>query len=72
MRNKLIVFLIRRKFKLKKYQYFRFTNQKSSAIYYFTSDSLIKITESCAYKSGVSLNWLLNDECEICAVGIWL
>jgi hypothetical protein len=67
---RLIVFLIRRRLKLKKYQRFRFTNQKNGNIYYFTTDKLIKIPEdkwivSRAEKSLVSLNWLLSDECEV-------
>lgn len=70
MIERLIVFLIRHRLKLKKYQRFRFTNQKNGNIYYFTTDKLIKIPEdkrtvSRAEKSLVSLNWLLSDECEV-------
>lgn len=70
MIERLIVFLIRRRLKLKKYQRFRFANQKNGNIYYFTTDKLIKIPEdkrtvSRAEKSLVSLNWLLSDECEV-------
>jgi hypothetical protein len=70
MIERLIVFLIRRRLKLKKYQRFRFANQKTDNVYYFTADKLIKIPEdkrtvSRAEKSLVSLNWLLSDECEV-------
>ena len=63
--KRLIIFLIRRRLGLKKYQHFRFTNQKSNAIYYFTSENLIKSWHNTEYLSGVSLNWLLNNDCEI-------
>lgn len=70
MIKRLIVFLIRYRLKLKKGQRFRFTNQKTDNVYYFTADKLIKIPEdkrivSRAEKSLVSLNWLLSDECEV-------
>lgn len=70
MIERLIVFLIRRRLKLKKYQRFRFKNQKTDNVYYFTEYRLIKIPEdkrtvSRAEKSLVSLNWLLSDECEV-------
>ena len=70
MIKRLIVFLIRRRLKLKKYQRFRFKNQKTENVYYFTEYRLIKIPEdkrpvSRAEKSLVSLNWLLSDECEV-------
>ena len=70
MINKFIVFLIRRRLRLKKYQRFRFKNQKTDNVYYFTEYRLIKIPEdkrivSRAEKSLVSLNWLLSDECEV-------
>ena len=70
MIKRFIIFLIRRRLRLKKYQRFRFANQKTENVYYFTSDMLIKIPEdkrtvSRAEKSLVSLNWLLSDECEV-------
>ena len=70
MIERLIVFLIRRRLKLKKYQRFRFKNQKTDNVYYFTADKLIKIPEgkrtvSRTEKSLVSLNWLVSDECEV-------
>ena len=70
MIKRLIVFLIRYRLGLKKGQRFRFKNQKTDNVYYFTADKLIKIPEdkrtvSRAEKSLVSLNWLLSDECEV-------
>lgn len=70
MIKKFIVFLIRRRLKLKKYQRFRFANQKTDNVYYFTADKLIKIPEdkrivSKAEKSLVSLNWILSEDCEV-------
>ncbi|MEE1097511.1 MAG: hypothetical protein U0K83_04175 [Bacteroidales bacterium] len=70
MIKRLIVFLIRYRLGLKKGQRFRFANQKTDNVYYFTADKLIKIPEdkrivSRAEKSLVSLNWLLSDECEV-------
>lgn len=70
MIKRLIVFLIRRRLRLKKYQRFRFKNQKTDNVYYFTEYRLIKIPEdkrpiSRVEKSLVSLNWLVSDECEV-------
>lgn len=63
--KKLIIFLIRKHLGLKKYQVFQFVNQKSNAVYYFTEDAIMKYWRAHTEKSGVSLNWLLDDECEI-------
>ena len=63
-----IIFLIRRRLHLRKNQMFRFCNQKTDNIYYFTSDRLNKIPEGKIpriEKSLVSLIWLLDDDCEI-------
>lgn len=66
--KKLIMFLVRRRLGLKKYEIFTFTNQKSTtARYFFTDEAIIKCwTNSIkAEKSHVSLNYILSDECEI-------
>ena len=67
--KRLIIFLVRRRLGLKKEQEFRFTNQKTKAIYYFTNEGLIKtehyLSGDITCQSGVSLNWLLNDKCKI-------
>ena len=70
--RKLILFLIRRKLGVKKFERFQFTNQRSERDwYYFGNIALIK----CEYDknsligdfrpAGVSLNWLLDDNCKI-------
>ena len=73
MMRRLIIFLVRKRLGLKKYQQFRFTNQKTDDIYYFTGTALMKkaLHESpfgriwCDEFSGVSLNWLLDKNCLI-------
>lgn len=64
--KRLIIFLIRRKLGLKKRQCFRFTNQASKDNkYYFSDEHLYKIENGRRMMANVSLNWLLNDDCEI-------
>lgn len=64
--KRLIIFLVRKRLGLKKYQVFRFKNQKSSDLYFFGQVTLLKIRgDGGLERSGVSLNWLLDDECEI-------
>lgn len=68
MLKRLVIFLVRKKLRLKKYQEFRFENQKSPVDYYFfTKNALIKYDskEGEFRFAGVSLNWLLHDRCEI-------
>lgn len=66
MTKRLVIFLIRHKLGLKPYQKFRFANQKSYDIYYFTEIALMKVTEtSDRCVSSVSLNFLLSDQCDI-------
>lgn len=64
----LILFLIRRKLGVKKFDGFRFSNQRSDVdYYYFDSFALRKVSYSTGeiLSSHVSLNWLLNDMCKI-------
>lgn len=63
--KKLIIFLVRKHLKLKKYETFQFEGQKSNAVYYFTEDAVMKHWRGVTEKSHVSLNWLLDDECQI-------
>lgn len=69
--KKLIIFLIRRKLGLKKYQSFQFAGQKNKKdLYWFEDNCLMKEEyiddNTISFKpSNVSLNWLLNDECDI-------
>ena len=66
MLRRLIIFLVRRKLGVKKYQVFRFKNQKSETdTYYFASDRIWKHQEFTNKESSVSLNWLLSNGCEI-------
>ena len=77
--NKIIIMLVRKKLGLKKYEQFRFVGQLSPYhYYYFTDEKLIKVVVSGPknnkiYKqlrpSGVSLNYIISDECEIVKVG---
>lgn len=71
MIRKTVVTLVRKKLGLKKYEQFRFVNQKSSVeFYWFTSDSVMKqCRNGFICKSGVSLNWLLDKDCEIVKIG---
>ena len=75
MIRRLVIFLVRRKLKLKKYETFRFVNQKSPTdYYYFTKDTLMKYEskENDFRYAGVSLNWLLHDKCAIRKFGVKL
>ena len=73
MLARLIVLLIRLKLGVKKLERFRFVNQKSKTdVYYFGDNCLIKATQGKygidIELSGVSLNWLLNEDCKITKV----
>lgn len=65
MLKRLVIFLVRKKLGLAKNEMFQFVNQKTSAVYYFTDDAVMKMWHGTVEKSGVSLNWLLDDECKI-------
>ena len=63
--NRFILFLIRRKLGVKKCEWFQFTNQKTDAKYFINSYCIVKNSDGILTKSHVSLNWLLDKECEI-------
>jgi hypothetical protein len=63
--QKLIIFLIRKRLGLRAYEKFQFENQKTTAVYWFTSTELLKSEHGETSMSGVSLNWLLNKECSV-------
>ena len=66
MLNKLILFLIRKKLHLKKFQQFYFNNQAIKIEkYYFDNYGIMKISGCGLVKSNLSLNFLLSDECRI-------
>jgi hypothetical protein len=63
--KRFIVYLVRKRLGLSKYEPFRFVGQKSNAVYFFTEDAVMKDWRGYTVKSGVSLNWLLDDDCKI-------
>ena len=63
--RRIVMFLIRKKLGLKKFEKFKFVNQKSDAVYYFTESNVMKLWHNQTVLSGVSVNWLLDDDCEI-------
>ena len=68
MTKKIVLFLIRKKLKLRELETFQFANQKSLYDYYYFDDCGVVKFDSISHQfvsAGVSLNWLLNDECEI-------
>lgn len=67
-RKRLVIFLVRKRLGLKKYEHFQFDNQKSNATYFFSDICVMKDTGTTLYQSSVSLNWLLNDNCKITKV----
>lgn len=63
--RRFVIFLIRKKLGLRKYEKFKFVGQKSDAVYYFTESNVLKFWHNQTTLSGVSVNWLLDDDCEI-------
>ena len=68
MYKKLIIFFLCKKLGVKKYDTFRFNNQRSKInVYYFTDNALLKIdVEKRELRdSNVKLNWLLDKDCKV-------
>lgn len=67
--RKLIIFLIRRRLGLKKFQGFRFVGQRSPDNWYFFGEEFLwKVTPGFTNYlslSNVKLNWLINNNCKI-------
>ena len=63
--RRFVIFLIRKKLGLKKFEKFTFVGQKTDAVYYFTESSVMKLWNNHTCLSGVSVNWLLDDDCNI-------
>lgn len=67
--EKLIVYLVRKHLGLKKFQYFRFTNQKSKTVYWFSDRQILRVEKAGSKQvitlSDVSLNWLLDKRCQV-------
>lgn len=69
---RLIIFLVRKRLRLKVGEPFRFTNQRSKLdYYYFTKKRLVKAEyqkgQDKPFKrtSNVSFNWLIDKDCKI-------
>lgn len=67
--TRLIMFLLRLKLGVKKYEVFKFTNQRTQNRYYFDTHTIyrsyLKGNMVRIEPSDVSINWLLNPCCEI-------
>ena len=63
--RRFVIFLIRKKLGLNKYVKFKFIGQKSDAVYYFTESNVMKEWRNQTVLSGVSVNWLLDNDCKI-------
>lgn len=63
----IVIYLIRKRLGLKKFEKFKFSNQKTDDVYFFGTYKLYKLWFGTEMKltSNVSLNWLLSDKCEI-------
>lgn len=73
--KRLILFLIRKRLGLKRNEHFRFANQASEKdYYYFARTYLVKMRWSNYWEkyitgpSNCSLNWLLDENCQIVKV----
>jgi hypothetical protein len=68
--RKLILFLMRKKLRVEKYEYFKFSNQKSKTIYFFDDWGFWRrdLTSGKVRECKACLNFLLSDECEIVRV----
>lgn len=66
--DRLIIFLVRKKLGVKKFQYFKFPNQANqNNQYYFTDSMLMKQCENGFIKpANVKFNYLLDPNCKIC------
>ena len=68
--NRIILFFVRKKLRLKKGECFRFANQKNTNNYYYINDFNIYKVIPLKYNdlvrpANVSLTWLLDPKCEI-------
>lgn len=63
--RRFVIFLIRKRLGLNKYEKFQFVGQKSDAVYWFTEYKVMKCWHGYPVESGVSVNWLLHKDCKI-------
>lgn len=70
MIKRIIIFLLRKRLGVKKFEMFTFGNQKSNSMYYFGDEDIMRVDleDGQVEYSRVSLNWLLNDECKVTTV----
>lgn len=68
--DKLILYLVMKKHGLKRYERFRFSNQKENAVYFFGKRRIYKVKKGYQSNSNVSLNWLLDPKCKIQKVSV--
>lgn len=68
--KRMVIFLLRKRLGVKKFEMFIFCNQKSSSVYYFGDEDVMRVDlgDGRVEYSRVSLNWLLNDECKVTTV----
>lgn len=63
--RKFIIYLIRIRLGMSKYEKFQFVNQKSDAVYYFTECNLMRKEHGISRLANVSLNWMLDSDCSV-------
>ena len=68
--KRMIIFLLRKRLGVKKFEMFTFSNQKSNSMYYFGDVDIMRVDleDGRVEYSRVSLNWLLNDECKVTTI----
>ena len=68
--KRMIIFLLRKRLGVRKFEYFTFSNQKSNSVYYFGDEDIMRVdlNDGQVEYSRVSLNWLLNDDCKVTTV----
>lgn len=66
--KRIVIFLIRKRLGLKKYETFQFDNQHDKLDYYWFNEIELRkyiAKEGIAIDAHVSLNWILHDDCKI-------
>ena len=63
--RRIVMYLLRKRLGLKPFEHFQFLGQKTDAVYWFTESGIMKRWHNQTTMSGVSVNWLLDDECKI-------
>lgn len=63
--EQVLIFTAMKKLNVDYYEAFRFTNQKTDDIYYFSKVALMKLSRGEEKRSRASLNWICDPECKI-------